>query len=120
VINFWGITPVFVPYVCKLNVPRRVQFFLWLMSHNKFLTRDNLSKPHHLQDVRCLFCAENESVEHLCFSCDIVNLVWREIGVITKNCIGESYESVTRLWIINKKNCAINTMILLLCGILER
>jgi hypothetical protein len=44
VINFRGITPVFVPSVWKLNVPPRVQVFLWLLSHNKLLTRDNLSK----------------------------------------------------------------------------
>jgi hypothetical protein len=88
-------------------VPPRVQIFLRLLSHNKLLTRDNILKRQHLQDVRCLFCAENGSVEHLCFSCDIVKLVWQEIALITQNRIGESYESVARLWISNKKICAI-------------
>jgi hypothetical protein len=44
VINFRGVIPVFIPSVWKLTVPPRVHFFLWLLSKNKLLTRDNLEK----------------------------------------------------------------------------
>jgi hypothetical protein len=35
VVNFRGIKPVFIPSVWKLNIPPRVQVFLWLGSNNK-------------------------------------------------------------------------------------
>lgn len=62
VINFRGITPVFVSAIWKLNIPPRVQFFLWLLSKNKLLTRDNLAKRRELSDATCLMCADNESI----------------------------------------------------------
>lgn len=69
IINFRGILPVFVPAVWHLKVPPRVQFFLWLLSKNKNLTRDNLNIRKKLDDLTCLFCTENESVQHLFFEC---------------------------------------------------
>jgi hypothetical protein len=78
------------------------------VSHNKVLTRDNLAKRQNSQDKRCLFCVENETVEHLCFSCDVAKLVWTCISEIVKTHIGDSYENVARLWISNKKSYAIN------------
>ena len=42
VINHHGVTPVYVRAVWKLTAPPRVQIFLWLLSKNKLLTRDNL------------------------------------------------------------------------------
>jgi hypothetical protein len=44
VLNYRGMTPMFIPMVWKLNVPPRVQVFLWLLSYNNFFTRDNLVK----------------------------------------------------------------------------
>jgi hypothetical protein len=41
--------------------------FLWILSNNKLLTRDNLSKRKHLLDICCLFCTEKESICHLMF-----------------------------------------------------
>ena len=67
VINFRGVQPVFVSAVWDLRVPPRVHFFLWLLSKNKVLTRDNLSKRKKLDDVSCFFCCEKESVLHLFF-----------------------------------------------------
>jgi hypothetical protein len=67
VINFRGVTPVYIPAVWKLVVPSRLHFFLWLLSKNKLLTRDNLEKRRQLNDMSCLFCSENESVHHLFF-----------------------------------------------------
>jgi hypothetical protein len=44
VINNHSVKPVYVHVVWKLRIPPRVQIFLWLLSKNKLLTRDNLSK----------------------------------------------------------------------------
>jgi hypothetical protein len=48
--------------------------FLWLLSNNKLLTRDNLNKRKHLLDTCCLLCTGNESICHLMFDCYVANL----------------------------------------------
>jgi hypothetical protein len=44
VLNHRGVVPLYVSAVWKLKIPPRVQIFLWLLSKNKILTRDNLAK----------------------------------------------------------------------------
>ena len=44
IINFRGVQPVYIPAVCFIKIPPRVQVFLWLLSHNKLMTKDNLAK----------------------------------------------------------------------------
>ena len=46
----------YVHAVWHIKVPPIILFFLWLVSHNKILTRDNLCKRQHLDDLSCLFC----------------------------------------------------------------
>ena len=50
-----GIKPIFVSAIWSLKIPPRVQCFLWLLSKNKVLTRDNLSKRRKVEDTSCLF-----------------------------------------------------------------
>jgi hypothetical protein len=69
VINFRGVTPVYVPAVWSLLIPPRVYFFLWLLSKNKLLTRDNLEKRKRVYDKTCLLCNEMETVRHLFYDC---------------------------------------------------
>ena len=44
IINFGGVTPVFIPAVWQICVPPRLHIFLWLLAQNKLMTRDNLKK----------------------------------------------------------------------------
>jgi hypothetical protein len=69
VINFRGVTPVYVPTVWSLLIPPRVHFFFWLLYKNKLLTRDNLEKRNRVYDKTCLFCNEMETVRHLFYDC---------------------------------------------------
>jgi hypothetical protein len=41
--------------------------FLWLLTNNKTLNRDNLVKRKNLDDLTCVFCSENEIVNPLFF-----------------------------------------------------
>jgi hypothetical protein len=78
IVNFRGITLVFVSSVWKLNISLRVQFFPWLLSNNKLLTRDNLAKREGgVSDPTCPLCAENKSINHLFFECCIVQIIWK-------------------------------------------
>ena len=64
-VNFRGVILDNIMTIWNANVPQRIQIFLWLLVKNKPLTRDNLQKRQHVEDVTCLFCGESESVDHL-------------------------------------------------------
>jgi hypothetical protein len=108
VINFRGVTPVFIPAVWKIVVPPRIHFFLWLLSHNKLLTRDNLEKTKKIGNNRCLFCDEMESVHHLFFGCVVARQVWLVVSEVAGFELGINYESIAKLWLCNKKFGVIN------------
>lgn len=80
VITFRGVTPVYISSVWKLVIPPRVQFFLWLLSNSRLLTRDNLAKRREISDSTCLLCLERESIIHLFFGCCVARLIWKLIS----------------------------------------
>jgi hypothetical protein len=61
--------PIYTPAIWKVCISQRVQLFMWQLSKNKLLTRDNLAKRSHVDDMSCLFCSKNESIHHLFFYC---------------------------------------------------
>lgn len=110
VINCRGVFPRFVQAVWKLVIPPRVQFFLWLVSQNRVLTRDNLKKRRDVSDPMCLFCSEHESICHLFFYCCVAVNVWRILSEVLGLEIGGNYESVAKFWIANKKHLITNVV----------
>jgi hypothetical protein len=72
------------------------------------LTRDNLEKRKKLDDNRCLFCNELETVVHPFFECCVARLVWNEIAEISGKVIGADFESVARFWVADKKCKVLN------------
>lgn len=60
IVNFRGIKPVFRSAIWAIPIPPRVHFFLWLLTQNKVLTRDNVSKRKQIEDKNCLFCCERD------------------------------------------------------------
>jgi hypothetical protein len=82
--------------VWKLIIPPRVQFFLWLLSKDKILTRNNLSKRQNVADS-CLFCGEEESAAHLFFKCVVAMKAWGVMSEVLGVNIGANYESVASL-----------------------
>jgi len=92
-ISFRGIQPEHTPAVWNITVPPRIHIFLWLLANNKTLTRSNLAKRREVEDVSCLFCLEQESVNHLFFSC-CVAATRSYIAEIFNKDIGCDFESV--------------------------
>ena len=108
IINFRGIQPKLVHSLWKIKIPPRVHYFLWLFSKNKVLTRDNLGKRRKVEDSTCLFCTEHESVYHLFFTCAVARQMW---VVLSRTCevqLGDSFESIGRFWLSNKRNGVVN------------
>jgi hypothetical protein len=103
VISHRGVIPKFIHAVWKLNIPPRVQMFLWFLSSNRLLTRDNLAKRREVNDPSCLYCLENESIVHLFFNRCVASNVWSFISSLLQIHVGGCFESVASLWIANKK-----------------
>jgi len=95
-VSFRGIQPVYTPVVWNLHVPPRIHIFLWLLTNNKTLTRNNLAKRQNVEDLSCLFCSEPETVQHLFFDCCVAKVSWNHLSEILGTQIGTDFESVAR------------------------
>jgi hypothetical protein len=114
VINFRGF-PVYFPVVWKLTIPPRVHIFLWLLSKNNLITRDNLGKRRTLNDASCLFCIEEESVDHLFFGCVVAKRAWELVSDALGVNVGSDYVSIAKLCLCNKKFGIVNMVSAALC-----
>lgn len=110
VVNHRGVIPMFVSSVWKLIIPPRVQFFLWLLSKNRALTRDNLAKRRPVNDPSYLFCIENESIMHLFFDCFVAKYVCGVISEFLNQVIGGDFESIARFWVAHKRHILTNAI----------
>jgi len=84
VVSFRGVTPVYVPAVWKLITPPRIHIFLWLLSRNKLLTRDNLGKKGSCR------------IKHACFAVRLSRLIIYSLTIVLPRRFGLRFLS---LWI---------------------
>jgi hypothetical protein len=75
---------------------------------NCFLTRDNLEKRQHLDDTKCLFCTERESIHQLFFDCVVARRAWELVSQAIGVQVGSDFESIAKLWLCNKKFGVVN------------
>jgi hypothetical protein len=54
IIIFGGIQHIYL--TVALKIPARVQFFVWLFSKNKIITRNNLRRRGVLNPLKCGLC----------------------------------------------------------------
>jgi hypothetical protein len=55
--------------IWKAKIPLKIKIFMWLVSQNVILTKDNLIKRRWKGNSSCAFCSENENGGHLFFEC---------------------------------------------------
>jgi hypothetical protein len=96
VINFRGVQPVYIPSVWKINVPPRIQIFLWLLSHNKLMTKDNLLKRGIEKPKECMFCLEEETISHPFF----IVLLLKLFGTLFQNFVA-FLSLVIQIWLVD-------------------
>jgi hypothetical protein len=82
--------------------------FLWLLSHNKLATVDNLNKRGFSKPEQCSFCAEKESITHLFFECAVAKVIWGYVCEFVGFVIGVDYLSIASKWLHEKRNCDVN------------
>jgi hypothetical protein len=110
IINYRGITPMYIPALWSVPVPPKIQFFLWLLSHNKLATVDNLNKKGMKKPEKCVFCEENESISHLFFECSVGKFIWKTVSEFLGMEVGADYTSIASKW-LSKKNFAVVNVI---------
>ena len=63
--------------IWKTKVLKRVAFFLWIATHGRILTLDNLMlRGCSLANRCCVCCCNGESVDHLLLHCPVVHSLW--------------------------------------------
>jgi hypothetical protein len=108
IINFRGVTPMYIPAVWVIRVPPKIQLFLWLLAHNKLATVDNLNRKGMHKPEECVFCSEKESIGHLFFECAVATTVWDYVCEFLGVEIGSDFISVASRWISKQKCYVIN------------
>jgi hypothetical protein len=67
-------------YLWKMKIPLKIKIFMWFLSNKVLLTKDNLAKRQWNGCTKCVFCGEQETVEHLFLSCPFAKLIWRTVN----------------------------------------
>lgn len=110
IINFRGVTLVFLPAVWKLVIPPRIHIFLGLLLYNKLMTRDNLLKRNMKKPEDCVFCSCHETVCHLFFECVVAKEIWSAATILLERPLGAHLESIASLWVAGKPLDHVNTI----------
>jgi hypothetical protein len=92
-----------------------VHFFLRLLSHDRLLTRNNLGKRRQVDDKSCVFCSDEESINHLFFECVVSKQAWVVVSEVVGFQMGANYESMAKCWLCNKKYVVINMLSSAVC-----
>ena len=53
--------------------------FFWLIVRKSILTKDNLIKRGWRGKQGCVYCGQDETIDHLFFTCSAAKLLWRLI-----------------------------------------
>jgi hypothetical protein len=89
----------------KLKVPLKIKIFLWYMRRGVILTKDNLAKRNWQGSVRCCFCHNDETIQHLFFKCPFARAIWSIVQVATNLYLPQSVSNLfgTWLWGLDKE-----------------
>lgn len=69
-----------IPHLWKLKIPSRVKVFLWIAARNRIFTANTLARKGWYGPSMCALCSSNEeTLEHILFSCTYARSVWNRI-----------------------------------------
>jgi len=64
----------------KGKIPAKIKIFMWLMTNEAILTKDNLIKRKWKGDPDCYFCSHPETISHLFFQCPVAKTIWAVVA----------------------------------------
>jgi hypothetical protein len=62
--------------IWKAKIPLKIKIFMWLVSQDVILTKDNLCKRKWKGNTSCAFCPDPENGNHLFFGCPTAKYIW--------------------------------------------
>jgi hypothetical protein len=68
--------------IWQIKVPSKIKIFLWYLKKGVILTKDNLARRNWHGDLKCAFCHQPESIQHLFFDCYIAKFLWRAVHIL--------------------------------------
>lgn len=116
VVNFGRIISPIGDFLWKNLIPQENHVFLWLVLYNKILTHDNLAKHRHIANPTCVFCNEDESIQHLFFDYVVARHVWRFVSKAFNMESPTCFTDVSCHWHHKKVLLWLILLILLPCG----
>ena len=63
-------------FLWKIKVPAKIKMFLWLFTRRSILIKDNLIKKGLKGGKECVYCWQEQNINHLFFECSAARLVW--------------------------------------------
>jgi hypothetical protein len=102
-----GHTVYLKKYIWKMKVPLKIRIFMWFLHRKVILTKDNLVKRNWQGCVKCCFCDQDETIQHLFIDCPFAKMLWR-IVFLTFNIPPPA--NITNLfgnWLNGVANCSL-------------
>jgi zinc-binding in reverse transcriptase len=82
----------------ELKLSLKVRCFLWLVIQNKVLTTDNLCRKGWVGPLSCVFCSNNESVNHLFLICLFLFDFWCAFNTYNIHKVKLQLTLISDLW----------------------
>jgi hypothetical protein len=67
--------------IWKMKIPLKIKIFGWYLRRGVILTKDNLVKRNWHGSTQCVFCHQDETINHLFFQCRFARCIWSPIQV---------------------------------------
>jgi hypothetical protein len=85
--------------IWKTKILLKIKIFMWLVSQNVILPKDNLVGRKWKGSTTRAFCSENENSQHLFFDCPTAKYIWSLIAYSLGADCRPNYLSQFWLWI---------------------
>jgi hypothetical protein len=82
-----------------MKVPLKTKIFGWYLRRGVILTKDNLVKRNWHGSTQCVFCHQNEMINHLFFHCRFARSIWSLIQVALSMYPLTSVANIFRNWL---------------------
>lgn len=80
ILNFRGEQVAHPMLWWSIPIPHKIQIFMWLTCKYKILTKDHLKTKGWQGSIKCEFCNQEESVNHMFITCSFARQVWFWMG----------------------------------------
>jgi hypothetical protein len=67
--------------IWKMKIPLRTKIFAWYLRRGVILTKDNLAKRNWHGSKKCVFCHQDETINHLFFQCKLARSIWSAVQI---------------------------------------